>query len=229
MSEKVQLSVDFGTTFLAIQKLRREMQKFVRENSRDYASELEVEIMDAKGLDKLLLQIIIKHKSNWQNDALKAHRRNKVASLHCQFRGHRLTWKFMCALVQGVRKVGIVGSGPGLGAPANPMHIIRTQQISAATSPSEQPALRADTSFGQRNLVIEDPATAIDDDRNPTTQYEYYNPDTLERRVDEMEREMNRTDDEGKLLGAPVAHVDRGKSFGRRRKQVPNDLEKGVQ
>jgi len=91
MSEKVQLSVDFGTTFLAIQKLRREMQKFVRENSRDYANELEVEIMDAKGLDKLLLQIIIKHKSNWQNDALKAHRRNKVASLYHQFRGPRLT------------------------------------------------------------------------------------------------------------------------------------------
>ena len=54
------------------------MQTFVESNSRDYANDLEVEIMDAKGLDKLLLQIIIKHKSNWQNDALRAHRRNKV-------------------------------------------------------------------------------------------------------------------------------------------------------
>ena len=78
MSEKVQLSVDFGTTFASIQRLRVEMIRFVQSNSRDYASDLEVEIVDAKGLDKLLLQIIIKHKSNWQNDALRAHRRNKV-------------------------------------------------------------------------------------------------------------------------------------------------------
>ena len=78
MSEKVQLLVDFGTTFSAIQRLRKEMQAFVEFHSRDYASDLEVEIMDAKGMDKLLLQIIIKHKSNWQNDALRAHRRNKV-------------------------------------------------------------------------------------------------------------------------------------------------------
>lgn len=81
MSEKIQLSADFGTTFSQIQKLRREMMSFVESNSRDYASDLEVEIVDAKGLDKLLLQIVIKHKSNWQNDALRAHRRNKVSSL----------------------------------------------------------------------------------------------------------------------------------------------------
>ena len=78
MSEKIQLSADFGTTFSQIQQLRREMILFVQSNSRDYASDLEVEIVDAKGLDKLLLQIVIKHKSNWQNDALRAHRRNKV-------------------------------------------------------------------------------------------------------------------------------------------------------
>jgi len=78
MSEVVQLSVDFGTSFSAIQKLRREMLRFVELNTRDYAPDLEIEIIDAKGLDKLLLQIVIKHKSNWQNDALRAHRRNKV-------------------------------------------------------------------------------------------------------------------------------------------------------
>lgn len=81
MSEKVQLSVDFGTSFASIQKLRKEMLQFVESNSRDYAGELEIEVMDAKGLDKLLLQVVIKHKSNWQNDALRAHRRNKVKTL----------------------------------------------------------------------------------------------------------------------------------------------------
>jgi hypothetical protein len=54
------------------------MVKFVESHTRDYASDLEVEIVDARGLDKLLLQIVIRHKSNWQNDALRAHRRNKV-------------------------------------------------------------------------------------------------------------------------------------------------------
>lgn len=78
MSEVVQLQVDFGTPFSRIQKLRQEMMLFVQANTRDYASDLEIEIMDAKGLDKLLLQVVIKHKSNWQNDALRAHRRNKV-------------------------------------------------------------------------------------------------------------------------------------------------------
>jgi small-conductance mechanosensitive channel len=77
-SEVVQITVDFGTSFKSIQKLRREMLHFVENNTRDYSGDLEVEIMDAKGLDKLLLQIVIKHKSNWQNDALRAHRRNKV-------------------------------------------------------------------------------------------------------------------------------------------------------
>jgi small-conductance mechanosensitive channel len=78
MSEVVQLSADFGTSFAQIQKLRKEMLIFVRSNSRDYSGDLEIEIIDAKGLDKLLLQVIIKHKGNWQNDALRAHRRNKV-------------------------------------------------------------------------------------------------------------------------------------------------------
>ena len=81
ISECIQLEVAFGTSFLLIQKLRHEMTKFVETHTRDYASDLEVEILDAKGLDKLLLSIIIKHKSNWQNDALRAHRRNKVSFL----------------------------------------------------------------------------------------------------------------------------------------------------
>lgn len=77
-SEVIQITVDFGTSFSSIQRLRKEMLNFVSNNTRDYAGDLEIEIMDAKGLDKLLLQIVIKHKSNWQNDALRAHRRNKV-------------------------------------------------------------------------------------------------------------------------------------------------------
>jgi hypothetical protein len=128
----------------------------------------------------------------------------------------------MCALVQAIRKVGIVGSGPGLGDPKNPMHIIRTRDsarpASSGAAPPDQP-FRGDTSFGERAQVVNDPVTEIDDDRSPNAQYEHYNPDTLERRVDEAEAEER--------LGAPVAQFDRGKSFGRRRKRVASDLEKG--
>ena len=92
MSEVVQLSVDFGTSFSAIQKLRKEMQEFVSANSRDYAMDLEIDVIDAKGLDKLLLQVAIKHKSNWQNDALRAHRRNKVLSSI----SHDLIYQSLC-------------------------------------------------------------------------------------------------------------------------------------
>jgi small-conductance mechanosensitive channel len=80
MSEVVHIQVDFATSFSKVQALNKEMTRFVNENSRDYGPELEVEITDAKGLDKLLLQIVIKHKSNWQNDALRAYRRNKVSA-----------------------------------------------------------------------------------------------------------------------------------------------------
>jgi hypothetical protein len=129
----------------------------------------------------------------------------------------------MCALVQAIRKVGISGSGPGLGDPKNPMHIVRTRDSGrpASSGIARDHPFHGDASVGDRAQVVTDPATEIDDDRSPTAQYEYYNPDTLERRVDEAETEAE------ERLGAPVAQFDRGKSFGRRRKRVASDLEKG--
>jgi hypothetical protein len=127
-------------------------------------------------------------------------------------------------LVQAIRKVGVAGSGPGLGDPKNPMHIVRTRDrpASSGVAPPDQP-FRGDSSFGERAQVVKDPATEIDDDRSSAAQYEYYNPDTLERRVDEAAAEAEAEE----RLGAPVAQFDRGKSFGRRRKRVASDLEKG--
>jgi small-conductance mechanosensitive channel len=84
MSETIQLSVDFGTSFSMIQKLRREMLAFVSSNARDYTNDLEIEVVDAKGLDKLLLKIVLNHKGNWQNESLRKHRRNKVGSRYIQ-------------------------------------------------------------------------------------------------------------------------------------------------
>ena len=222
MSEKIQLSADFGTTFSQIQKLRREMILFVESNSRDYASELEVEIVDAKGLDKLLLQIVIKHKSNWQNDALRAHRRNKVNLIlvHCSL-------QFMCALVQAVRKVGIIGGGPGIGAAVNPMHIVRTSGVPNIQSPPDRPLSTDDDdmTFGQKRSIVEDPTTQVDDDdRQPPLRFEYYNEEILES---QSPGTTGLRSDEEALR--QEGDIDRGRSFGRRRKQVPGDLEKGQQ
>ena len=144
----------------------------------------------------------------------------------------------MCALVQGIRKVGITAGGPGLGDSKNPMHIVRDSPSTGNTTllPSERlssrpPTSDADMSFGQNRRVVEDPSTNIDDGRQQVRQeqlaYAYYNED-------ELDRQMSGTSPTMGGLRADQAfqqrdEIERGRSFGRRRKQVPGDLEKGAQ
>jgi small-conductance mechanosensitive channel len=209
VSETVQLSVDFGTSFSAIQKLRKEMQDFVRANARDYASELEIEIVDATGLNKLLLQLVIRHKSNWQNDALRAHRRNKVHAIAAAL------MQFMCALVKAIRKVGISASGPGLGDAKNPMHVVKTiagkatkKRPSSSSSESD-----AHASLGRKKSIAADPATHLDDDHLLSRDLQYY---TTAQHA------------ESQLSPSSSGHESESdKILGRRRKQVGTDLEKG--
>ena len=139
----------------------------------------------------------------------------------------------MCALIQAIRKVGIVAGGPGLGDAKNPMHIVRDSPV-AAKAPTEKHPTRpstadADTSLGQNRYVVEDPSTNIDDGRRQLRQeqlaYTYYGEDQLDRQVSgTFAAEGLRVDD-----GVGGDDISRGKSFGRRRKQVQADLEKGPQ
>jgi hypothetical protein len=99
MREQVFLYVNFDTTLEDIQLLKNELQAFVldKENSRDFQSDIDVEVTGVAEMNKLELKVEIRHKSNWANETVRAARRSK----------------FMCALVLAMRKVPLYGPGGG--------------------------------------------------------------------------------------------------------------------
>ena len=99
MREQINLFINFDTTFDDINTLKQELQLFVQDpaNSRDFHSDIEVEVVGIAEMNKLELRVEIRHKSNWSNEALRAARRSK----------------FMCALVVALRKIPIYGPGGG--------------------------------------------------------------------------------------------------------------------
>lgn len=113
MRERVSIFVSFDTSFEDIKTLRQEMENFVRDkdNSRDFQPDIEVEVVGIAEMNKMELRIEIRHKSNWQNETLRAARRSK----------------FMCALVLALRKVPIYAPGGGdasLGDIAKPTYSV---------------------------------------------------------------------------------------------------------
>jgi hypothetical protein len=131
-----------------------------------------------------------------------------------------------------------VAGGPGLGDPKNPMYIVRESPSAGGSStllPSERqssrpPTRETDMSFGQNRQVVEDPSTNFDDGRQQVRQeqlaYSYYNEDELNNQMSGTSPTMGglRADQ-----GFQRDDIERGRSFGRRRKPVPGDLESGAQ
>lgn len=123
MKETVELNVSFDTTFEDIELLRLEMEKFVQapENARDFQPDFNISVGGVGDLDKMVLYITIKHKSNWHNDGVRAVRRSK----------------FMCALTMALKKIPIYGPGGGtedLGGPANPTYSVAVSDQFAAAA-----------------------------------------------------------------------------------------------
>ncbi|KAI0156435.1 serine/threonine protein kinase [Xylariaceae sp. FL1272] len=122
MKELIQVNVSYDTTFEDIELLRLEMEKFVRspDNSRDFQPDLAISVGSIGNLDMLTLNVAMKHRSNWHNDATRAARRSK----------------FMCALATAMKKVPMYGPGGGgeaLGGPTNPTYSVSvTDEIAAA-------------------------------------------------------------------------------------------------
>lgn len=121
MTETIELNISYDTTFEDIELLRLEMEKFVRhsDNSRDFHPDFSISIGGVGNLDKMLLFVSIKHKSNWHNDSVRATRRSK----------------FMCALAMALKKVPIYAPGGGneaLGAPGNPSYSVAVTDDFAA-------------------------------------------------------------------------------------------------
>ena len=113
MKEVIDVNVSFDTSFEDIELLRLEMEKFVRspDNSRDFQPDITISVGGVGDLDKLTLKVVIKHKSNWHNEAVRATRRSK----------------FMCALTLALKRVPINapgGGGDALGGPKNPQYTV---------------------------------------------------------------------------------------------------------
>ncbi len=123
MREQLSIYVDFGTTLEDVQLLRNEMQAFVadKENSRDFQSDIDVEVTGIASMDKMELKVEIRHKSNWSNETVRAARRSK----------------FMCALVLALRKIpinGPGGGGPALGSVDQPTYSVTVSDAQAAAN-----------------------------------------------------------------------------------------------
>lgn len=121
MKERLTFSVSPGTSNEDILALRSELQKFVTadENRRDFKDEVDIELLSVGNMEKLDLQVEIRHKSNWSNELQRATRRNK----------------FMCELLAIMRRVPIEPPG-GLAAPAgdpsNPAYSVTVSDTEAA-------------------------------------------------------------------------------------------------
>lgn len=113
MKEQLTLDVSFDTTFEDIQLLKSELLSFVndKDNSRDFLPEIDVDVLGTSDMSKLQLRVEVRHKGNFANEIQRAARRSK----------------FMCALVQAIRRVPINGPGGGsdaLGSSANPAYSV---------------------------------------------------------------------------------------------------------
>ncbi|KAJ6586941.1 Mechanosensitive ion channel-domain-containing protein [Mycena vulgaris] len=93
MSESFTFDVNYLTSFEDVELLRQRMLTFVTTERRDYQPVFDIVVMDFPNQEKMVLQADIKYKSNGQQGALKAKRRNK----------------WLCALKAALAEVGVYG------------------------------------------------------------------------------------------------------------------------
>ena len=123
MKELIDVNISYDTSFEDIELLRQELENFVRapENSRDFLPEVLICVGGVNDLDKMTLQITVKHKSNWHNEAVRVTRRSK----------------FMCALTVAMKRIPIYapgGGGEALGGPTNPSYSVSVSDEMAAAA-----------------------------------------------------------------------------------------------
>ncbi|KAJ7647318.1 hypothetical protein FB45DRAFT_1100411 [Roridomyces roridus] len=92
-SETFTFDVNFSTTFEKVEALRQRMLKFVTDERRDYRPSFDIVVQDFADQAKMTLQADINYKSNGQQGALKAKRRNK----------------WLCELKLAMAELGIYG------------------------------------------------------------------------------------------------------------------------
>ena len=149
MREELLIYVHFDTTLEDIQLLKNEMRNFVRdkENCRDFQPDIEIEVTGISEMNKMELQVEIKHKSNWANETVRSARRSK----------------FMCALVLALRKIPIYAPGGGdapLGSSDKPTYSVAVSDAEAAKARDAYAA----TKEGKRMVPTKKPSTT---EKNP--------------------------------------------------------------
>ena len=113
MTEQLTIDIAFETSFEDLQILKNEMITFVteKENSRDFQSDVDIDIVGTTDQSKMSILVEVKHKSNWANETVRRSRRSK----------------FMCALVSALKAVPIYPPGGGTdaaGSAANPNYSV---------------------------------------------------------------------------------------------------------
>lgn len=172
MREQIDLFISFDTTFEDIELLRKEMQDFVlsKENSRDYQPEVEIEVMDLGEMNKLKLKIEIRHKSNWSIESVRAARRSK----------------FMCALVQAMRKVPIYapgGGGAAAGDKANP-----TYSVAITDSEARENKQQFDIDKDAKRMI---PTTKADEDTGKSSSTDFFAGSSVEEKERQQAQALN--------------------------------------
>ena len=161
MREELLIYVHFDTTLEDIQLLKNEMRNFVRdkENCRDFQPDIEIEVTGIAEMNKMELQVEIKHKSNWANETVRAARRSK----------------FMCALVLALRKIPMYAPGGGdaaLGSSDKPSYSVTVSDEQAAAAREAYTA----TKEGKRMVPTKKPAPTEQNPFASTTAVEKPNP-----------------------------------------------------
>ncbi|PVH74771.1 hypothetical protein DL98DRAFT_575425 [Cadophora sp. DSE1049] len=122
LMERTDIFISFDTSIADIETLRQEMERFVTapENVRDFQPEITLRCVGLGTMDKLQLQLEVRHKSNWTIETIRAARHAKL----------------ICAMVLAMRKIPIFGPGGGgapLGDPSNPSYNVAvSDEIAAA-------------------------------------------------------------------------------------------------
>ncbi|KAG9769264.1 hypothetical protein KCU88_g6922, partial [Aureobasidium melanogenum] len=115
LREQLTVMVSAGTSFEDLEMLKKELEEFVGENKRDFAPEVELQLVSVQDLKQLELKIEFQHKGG-------ANFASASENLRAQHRS-----KFVCALLKAVRKVpidGPGGSGPAAGSIESPTYTV---------------------------------------------------------------------------------------------------------
>ncbi|RYP92357.1 hypothetical protein DL770_001559 [Monosporascus sp. CRB-9-2] len=215
MKEIIEVNVSYDTSFEDIELLRQEMEDFVRhpDNARDFLPDLVISVEGVGDLDKLNLQIAIKYKSNWHNDAVRASRRNK----------------FMCALTLALKRVPIYppgGGGEALGGPTNPSYSVSvSDEIAAAARDKAAEEKEANRMVPSKPARSNTRASIVHDDQMRAAQeFSAVSPVTLadefgytrddntlrERRLGRRSNDLRRSDDMSNRLSLTKSQSVRG-------------------